>query len=238
MPVEAFRIAGRNNPRLKLLLREPPPDIAHQLANAADRDRFIVLPATHDPAELSLTMASLDVVLHTSLMGESFGYGIAEPMNYGKPVITNSTPWLDQAQVELVKHGQCGFIASTPVTIAEAILRLANEPGLRAALGRQAKAHIRALASPQKSIERLTEILEAAILDRDNPYAGQDADRARRTAQYLNQYQFGSSWREQLALRPTYFGRDFISGDRLLKPASALPAGDDSRRYYRRHYSI
>src|SRR5256885_396168 len=113
------------------------------------------LPATNDTAELGLTIASLDVVLHTSSVGESFGYGIAEPMNYGKPVIANSTPWQDQAQIELVRHGECGFIASTPGTIADAILKLANDPELRARFGKNAQTNIRNLADPEESTNRL-----------------------------------------------------------------------------------
>jgi glycosyltransferase involved in cell wall biosynthesis len=217
LPVEGFRIAAVRNKRLKLLLREPPAEVARALQNAADHERFIILPATSDPSELALTTASLDVVLHTSLAGESFGYGIAEPMNYGKPVIANSTPWLDQAQIELVRHGECGFIASTPQTIAGSILKLANDVDLRAKLGRNAQSHIRKLADPAESMNRLEDALRATASASENPRAMEDLAKAQTAADYLNQQQFGHSWREQIALRPRYYWTRFHQLRRALR---------------------
>jgi glycosyltransferase involved in cell wall biosynthesis len=204
LPLHAFRIAAKRNPRLKLLLREPPHEVASNLRSASDNDRFVILPATSDSFQLAVTIASLDAVLHTSSMGESFGYGIAEPMNYGKPVIANSTPWLDQAQIELVRNGECGFIASTPATIAKGILKLAGDADLRLKLGRSAKSHIRKLADPIESTNRLEEALRSAVNGLENPHRGEDLMRARSAADYLDSEQFGHSLCEQIALRPRY----------------------------------
>jgi glycosyltransferase involved in cell wall biosynthesis len=209
LAIHAFRIAARKNRRLKLLLREPPPAVRHGLKNAADSDRFIVLPATNDAGELARTIASLDAVLHTSVVGESFGYGIAEPMNFGKPVIANSTPWQDQAQIELVRHGECGFISSTPRTVADAILRLANDVDLRTKLGGNAKSHIRKLADPEESMNRIESALEATASGNENPHATADLTRARAAAAYLGEHQFGHSFSEQIALRPLHYRVQF-----------------------------
>jgi glycosyltransferase involved in cell wall biosynthesis len=205
LPIEAFRMAARRDPRLKLLLREPPSYVAKATQTAPDRARFVILPATSDPTELGLTIASLDAVLHTSIIGESFGYGIAEAMNYGKPIIANSTPWQDQAQIELVRHGECGFIASTPQTIADAISRLANDVDLRRKFGQSAQAHIRQLADPTESTNRIEESLRATAAGNENPHALEDMPRARATADYLDAQQFGHSWTEKIALRPLYY---------------------------------
>jgi glycosyltransferase involved in cell wall biosynthesis len=205
LAIDGFRIAALQNPRLKLLLREPPPAVAQSLMSAPDRDRFVVLLATGDSTELAFTMASLDAVLHTSIVGESFGYGIAEPMNYGKPVIANSTPWQDQAQIELVRHGECGFIASTPRTIADSIVRLANDAGLRTRIGKSAQAHIRKLADPEESINRLESALKLAAAGHENTRASEDLARAQEAAHYLDEHQFGHSLSEQIALRPLHY---------------------------------
>ncbi len=205
LPIDAFRVAARHHPRLKLLLREPPPSVARALEQSQDRERFLVLPATGDATELARTMASLDVVLHASIVGESFGYGIAEPMNYGKPIIANSTPWQDQAQIELVRHGECGFITSTPGTMADAILKLASNPQLRAQLGRAGQLHIRRLADPVESTDRVEDALRAAVAGTENSHAAQDIVQAEAAANYLDRQQFGHSWREQMALRPLYY---------------------------------
>lgn len=205
LPLRGFRLAASQNPRMKLLLREPPPAVARAIESAPDRDRFVILPATGEPAELARTIASLDVVLHTSIIGESFGYGIAEPMNQAKPVIANSTPWEDQAQIELVRHGECGFIASTPSTISNAILTLAADRGLRAKLGRQAQSHIRRLADPEASLDHLEGALAATAAGRDNPRISSDISSAQAAARHLDAHQFGHSLREQIALRPFHW---------------------------------
>jgi glycosyltransferase involved in cell wall biosynthesis len=206
LAIKGFRVAARHNPRLRLLLREPPPAVAESLGSSLDRERFLILPATTDSsAELALTTASLDAVLHTSVVGESFGYGIAEPMNYGKPVIANSTPWQDQAQIELVRHGECGFIASTPRAIADAILKLASNTELRTRFGKNAQAHIRKLADPEESTNRLEAALQSAVAGRDNPHASEDLARAQAAADYLDKHQFGQPFSEQIALRPLYY---------------------------------
>ena len=209
LSIKGFRIAAHDNRRLKLLLREPPPAVAESLAGAPDRERFFILPATNDPAELGITIASLDVVLHTSSVGESFGYGIAEPMNYGKAAIANSTPWQDQTQIELVRHSECGFIASTPKMIAEAISKLANDTELRTRFGKNAQAHIRKLADPEESLNRLEGALKAAASGHGNPRVSEDLARAQTAADYLDEHQFGHSWQEQIALRPSYYRARF-----------------------------
>jgi glycosyltransferase involved in cell wall biosynthesis len=203
--VDAFRRAQRCHPKLKLLLREPPPLVADELRAAPDADRFVLLPATLEAEELRLTLSALDVVLHTSSIGESFGYGIAEPMNLGKPVLTHSVPWQDQAQIELVRHGVCGFVTSTPAAMAAAMVKLAADSELRQTMGRQAQRHIRTLADPEVSLNRLETLLRSALKRRPNPLAPGDLVKARDAAAYLDAHQFGHSWREQLALRPFYY---------------------------------
>lgn len=205
LALDAFRRALRRTRNIKLLLREPPPAVAAQLRAAPDADRFVILPATSDAEELRLTMSALDVVLHTSLVGESFGYGIAEPMNLGKPVLTHSAPGWDQAQIELVRHRECGFVASTVATLADQIARVAADTPLRQKMGRQAQHHIRKLADPDISINRLEAILQAAVANKDNPFAAEDFAKARVAADYLDAHQFGHSVLEQLALRRSYY---------------------------------
>ncbi len=215
--LNAFRLALRRNGKIKLLLREPPSEIAVQLRGAPDKDHFVMLPATSDARELRRTLAVLDVVLHTANAGESFGYGIAEPMNLGKPVITHSVPWQDQAQIELARHGECGFVSSTPVAMAEKILLLAEDDVLRRRMGAEAQRHIRALATPDVSITRLEKLFEATIAKRENPFALEDFQRAQETAAYLDEHQFGHSFQEQIALRPLYYRVRFHEFRRFLR---------------------
>jgi hypothetical protein len=48
-------------------------------------------------------------------------------MALGRPVITHSVPWHDQAQLELVQHGECGIVANSVRTMKNAILQLAAD---------------------------------------------------------------------------------------------------------------
>ena len=217
LAVDAFRLAAARHPSLKLLLREPPPEVAGQLKSAPNPDQFLILPATAEAAELDLTTASLDVVLHTSLVGESFGYGIAEPMNFAKPVITNSVPTLDQAQIELVREGECGFVTSTAPRMAEAMVRLAADARLRVEMGTAAQRHIRKLADPELSLSRLETALTVAKEGRANPFLSEDVARAATTAAYLDAHQFGHSFGEQLALRPLYYRTRFKQFRQMLR---------------------
>jgi glycosyltransferase involved in cell wall biosynthesis len=212
LALDAFRLALKKNRKIKLLLREPPPRVATALRASPDADRFVILPVTSDADELRRTISALDVVLHTSSIGESFGYGIAEPMNLGKPVITHSVPWGDQAQIELVRHGECGFVASTRATMADAILKLAGDgwgetpsSRLRERMGAAARQNIRTLANPETSLTRLEAIFRAAVEKRDNPFATEDLQQAKAAAAYLNAQQFGHSLPEQCALRPFHY---------------------------------
>lgn len=202
--LDAFRLALRHQNGVKLLLREPPPVVAERIRKLPQADRFVILPATTDAAELRLTMSALDVVLHTSSIGESFGYGIAEPMNLGKPVITHSVPWHDQAQIELVRHGECGFVASTPGRMADAIRKLAEDAALRIQMGQTARRHIRAVADAAESVARVERALVAAVQGNDNSSAEADLQCAQAAAAYLDEHQLGHSVGEILALWPRY----------------------------------
>jgi glycosyltransferase involved in cell wall biosynthesis len=220
--LDSFLAAYRNNPNLRLLLREPPPAVAQELISSGlatwfpspneelgtknqepTKSPVILMRATPDPDELKISQMACDVVLHTSSIGESFGYGIAEPMALGKPVITNSVPWHDQAQIELVRHGECGLIASTVPSMKSAILRMAESNEWPVKCGESARKHIFTVADPEESTDRVEMAMRCAIEDRDNPLAEQDLEKAIQTAEYLDAHQWGHSLEESLWLRGT-----------------------------------
>jgi glycosyltransferase involved in cell wall biosynthesis len=217
LATDAFLLALAQNKKIKLLLREPPPEVARQLLSSEHKKHFVILPATADDKELLLTMSALDVILHTSRLGESFGYGIAEPMNLGKPVITHSVPSLDQAQLELVRHEECGYLANIPATMADAMLRLAGDRELRTKMGARSRQHIRELANAETSVSRLEAILKVAIENRPNPFARDDLEKARQAALNLDQHQFGHGSAEQRPLRLLYYRSRFYQFRQMIK---------------------
>jgi len=78
---------------------------------------------------------SIDILVHSSKIGESFGYTIAEAMVAKKPVVVNSTPLADNAQIELVDNGKTGFIANSPKEYAESISYLLNNGAIAKEMG-------------------------------------------------------------------------------------------------------
>jgi glycosyltransferase involved in cell wall biosynthesis len=234
--LDAFLAAHRENPNIRLLLREPPPAVAHHLTSSGlatwfsspneelgtknqepTKSSVILMRATPDPEELTISQLACDVVLHTSSIGESFGYGIAEPMALGKPVITNSVPWHDQAQIELVRHGECGLIASTVPSMKAAILRMAESNEWRAKCGEKARKHILSVADPEESTDRVEMAMRCAVEDSDNPLAEQDLEKAIQTAEYLDKHQWGHSLEESLRLRGTDAKIRFLRWQRRLR---------------------
>ena len=209
MILPAFLDAHLKNPNLRLLLREPPAQVASdlRLANLVALDHasvgsapILILPATPDAHELAVSQMACNVILHTSSIGESFGYGIAEPMNLGKPVITNSVPWHDQAQLELVQHGVCGWVANSRSNLRKAIDSLANDPALRARFGQSGRHRIRKIADSGRSAQRLRLALSCAMEGRQNPHVTEDLAHSVLAAKELDDAQWGHGWREKSAL--------------------------------------
>lgn len=209
MILKAFLCASRRNPLIRLLLREPPPAIASELirrnlaagVGETDPQKPVLLwPVTSDPRQLAVSQSACDVILHTSSIGESFGYGIAEPMALGKPVITHSVPWHDQAQLELVQTEKTGLVASVTPSLANSILQLAGNPVWRETLGQAAQKHILKLADPGISVQRLVVALRCALENSDNPDQAMDSEKALKTARDLDRSQWGAVLRERLYL--------------------------------------
>jgi glycosyltransferase involved in cell wall biosynthesis len=73
---------------------------------------------------------SIDMLTHCSRIGESFGRTIAEAMAARKPVVVNSSPWMDNAQIELVDNWVTGFVTLTSKTFADAVAYLVKHPEL------------------------------------------------------------------------------------------------------------
>jgi hypothetical protein len=213
--LRAFFDAHTRNNRIRLLLREPPAAIAQNLcengkavwggeSRPSEASPVIMLRATADPHSLRIGQMACDAVLHISSIGESFGYGIAEPMALGIPVITNSVPWHDQAQLELVRHEECGLVASSPRSLSRAILKLAQDEEFRVTSGERSRAHILNLANPEVSLASLMMAIRCAVDNVENPNVVTDLCSARRAATHLDRSQWGQTLGDRWSLRGQY----------------------------------
>jgi hypothetical protein len=104
-------------------------------------------------SEVWNVLAASDCLVSCSTIGESFGLAIAEAMAMGLPVIVNSTPKADNAQVELCEHMVTGIVANTVGSIAAALELLHDCPEFPRTLG----------ANGRQLVERM---FSAAVVER------------------------------------------------------------------------
>lgn len=85
---------------------------------------FIITQPSTDLKKLNLFYQSIDLLVHTSFIGESFWNIYAEAMANGKAIITNSTPYKDNAQVEIVQNNINWLIWVYPEDFADKVYNL------------------------------------------------------------------------------------------------------------------
>ena len=131
-------------------------------------DRVHVFAPTASESELVGFYAAGDVFVTAAEIGESHSFAIEEAMCLGLPVVTCSTPWVDNAQVEQVDPGETGYLADHPVQFAEAIAALLADDERRRQFGERARAKSDALyAAP--ALTRQLERLYSGLLDGSGP---------------------------------------------------------------------
>ena len=105
-------------------------------------DRATLAPFTTDRDQVARYMAAADVMLHYARYGESFGYAIAEAALAGLPVIAQATPWGDNAQAELIREGETGFLVENYAGARRALMRLMDDRNSARAMAGAASADI------------------------------------------------------------------------------------------------
>ena len=86
--------------------------------------RVTLAPFATERATVARYMAAADAMIHYARYGESFGYAIAEAALAGLPVIAQATPWGDNAQAELIRSGETGFIVEDYASLRAAVSQL------------------------------------------------------------------------------------------------------------------
>src|SRR5262249_51310547 len=176
---EAYAIARKQAPGLRLFLMEPPAWLACKIEAGQFGNGIIVQKESSNFAWLEKLYASADLMIHSSDWGESFGYTIAEGMAAGLPVITRSTPWCDNAQVELVRNNVTGFVCWSVPEMARRLVELANSESQRSQMGAAASERIQRLANIDEEVNILEEIIKNCLQNTETPRI------SRRNAQFL-----------------------------------------------------
>jgi Glycosyl transferases group 1 len=101
-----------------------------------------LLEPTEMSSDIRLTLAAADCLVNCSQIGETFGLGLAEAMAVGLPVIVNSTPRMDNAQIELCRHESNGLVANTVTALTNALRYLFERRDYALDLGREGRRFI------------------------------------------------------------------------------------------------
>lgn len=127
--VEALRLVRRTHPGTQLVLAGAgsQPDALRELARRRRLARSVHLVGRLDDAQLTALVAAADVALVPSSY-EPFGMVALEAHAAGTPVVASDTGGLR----EIVTHELSGLIVAprSPAALAEAVVRLLDEPAL------------------------------------------------------------------------------------------------------------
>lgn len=166
---EAFHQARKIRPNLRLVLMEPTEEIKKAIRKGDYGDGIVVLEATSNQEFIDRLYGASDAMLHASSFGESYGYTLAEGLRRGLPVITRTTPWADNAQVELVRHGESGFVCCSIAGMTGSILELAVKPDLREFMAQNAIRSVESLCDLAHETDLLEEIMDHVVSGQVGP---------------------------------------------------------------------
>ena len=136
----AFESVARQVPEAWLAVCGLPDELRDMIARLPSeiRSRLIELPMTSNDVELRRYYGVMDVFVHASQKGESFGLVLCESMLAGLPVITLNTPLRDNSQIEVVPHLKAGVVVNSLSELKAAMLMCKTTPAQLQAMGKQA----------------------------------------------------------------------------------------------------
>ena len=156
-------------PEAQVMFVGPTPAKLRRLDSHGVLDRVRLFAPTADEDELGAMYAACDVFATAAEIGESHSYAIEEAMALRLPVVTCSTPWVDNAQIEQVDEGVTGHIANHPVQFAEAIASLLTDAEKRARFAAAAGQKSEALYDAGALSSQLAELYEALLASGSPP---------------------------------------------------------------------
>lgn len=133
--IDAYQIIRKTHPETHLLLANTPEKIQNSLQRKNLKNVHYVqeIPL----GEIDKFHNSIDILTHSSAIGECTPYVFLEAMATKTPIVVNSQPMRDNGQIEIVDHGSTGYVANTPTTYANATIKLIESPKLRETMGKK-----------------------------------------------------------------------------------------------------
>lgn len=157
-------------PEAQVMIVGITPGRRRRLARKGLGGRVTLLEPTLDERRLAAMFSACDVFVTAAELGESYSVAISEAMALGLPVVTCSTPWHNNGQLERVDNGVTGFVANHPKPFAEAVALLLGDPVLRAEFASRSRANADRLLDVHP-LTRQLEDLYAALVDGEGPPA-------------------------------------------------------------------
>jgi len=152
------------------------PDVHVILVNTPEKIRRQLRSLEHERVyhidgvplgEINEFHKSIDVLTHSSAIGECCPYVFLEAMASGTPIVVDSQPMRDNGQIELIDHGTHGYVANTPKAYAGATLELLNDPELRASMGEAGQERVDTTFAAEKIADRLEALYATVLVEND-----------------------------------------------------------------------
>ncbi len=153
-------------PNIKFIIQTIPESRKKLLMKSEYKDKYIFLDETSDDREVSMFYSIIDVYVHASKIGESFGMTLAEAGIFKKPVVVNSTPNRDNNQIELIDHLSTGIIANSPQSFARAVEYLYENSNKRIEFGENGYKKVDSLYNAKKITKQLEKIIIEQMLEK------------------------------------------------------------------------
>ncbi len=101
-------------------------------------------------------MSELDIIVHASNLPEGLGNAAIESSALGKPIVATKIP----GTLDIVVDKETGFLVDpkNPKEMAEAILKLLNNPELCQKMGNAGRKRVRELFDIKKNIEKIEQV--------------------------------------------------------------------------------
>lgn len=224
-PILAARRIAQERRDFRLIIQEPPPSRVNWIRRKLD-SHVILLPFSTDVRALRQTYAATDCILNYSNVGETFGMTLVEAMGYGIPVIANSTPRIDNAQLEHIGNNVRGLATSGPASLYTAMCELMRNPGLGRELGRRGATYANTLFQESTVELRLRHFL-ARLGDAADPNEAPDTEIP--AAEYV----YSRNWENEFRNLEALMVHSKTAADHVLSTHATIVRYLDSIEYLR-----
>ena len=129
------------------------------------RNHTLILDRIDEADELRRVYSALDIFLHTTTQGETFGNVLAEAQACETAVVSLATPGRDNSQCETVQSGETGFVVAKWNELYPAVRTLVENDERRRQMGCLGRRRVEELYSNEQVIDRLLHLIRLGIAE-------------------------------------------------------------------------